>query len=189
MIHISRLRLALAGAVALAAVAAVAGPTLVGMASADSVHSITSLTKPATARYHNLGAAKEDGYAIFPDAQGIACIDNQPTGGMGVHYVKGSLVFNPDGTPNTDLDPEHPEALVYAPNAAGQLKLAALEYIVFQDAWDARHSEPPQLFGQTFNLTPAGNRFGIPAFYSLHAWVWDPNSSGMLQPWNPSVHC
>jgi len=108
---------------------------------------------------------------------------------MGIHYVKGSLVFNSDGTPNTDLDAEHPEALVFAPNAGGQPRLAALEYIVLQDAWDAQHSDPPSLFGQTFNLTPAGNRFGIPAFYSLHAWVWEPNSDGMLQPWNPRVHC
>jgi hypothetical protein len=102
---------------------------------------------------------------------------------MGVHYVKGSLVGD------TVLDPEQPEALVYAPNADGQLKLAALEYIVDQRAWDAEHSDPPSLFGTTFNLTPDGNRFGIPAFYSLHAWVWAPNSSGLLQPWNPRVHC
>jgi hypothetical protein len=87
------------------------------------------------------------------------------------------------------LDPQQPEALVYAPNADGQLKLAALEYIVFQQAWDADHSAPPSLFGTTFNLTPDGNRFGIAAFYSLHAWVWAPNSSGLLQPWNPRVHC
>jgi hypothetical protein len=102
---------------------------------------------------------------------------------MGVHYVKGTLVGD------TALDPAQPEALVYAPNAAGKLKLAALEYIVFQAAWDARHASLPSLFGQSFNLTPDGNRFGIPAFYSLHAWVWEPNSSGLLQPWNPRVHC
>ena len=51
------------------------------------------------------------------------------------------------------------------------------------------HSNPPSLFGTTFNLTPDGNRFGIPAFYSLHAWVWAPNTSGLLQPWHPRVHC
>jgi len=30
---------------------------------------------------------------------------------------------------------------------------------------------------------------GIQAFYSLHAWVWELNSAGELQPWNPRVHC
>jgi hypothetical protein len=91
---------------------------------------------------------------------------------------------------DTELDPANPEALVYAPNAAGQLKLAALEYIVFKAAWeDAGNTSPPTMFGEEFNLTPSPNRFGLPAFYSLHAWVWEPNSSGLLQPWNPRVHC
>ena len=78
---------------------------------------------------------------------------------------------------------------MHSPNSAGKLTLAALEYIVFQGAWDAHHSSPPSMFGQEFNLTPFPNRFGIPAFYSLHAWVWEPNSDGLLQPWNPKVHC
>ncbi len=82
-----------------------------------------------------------------------------------------------------------PEALVYAPNAAGQLKLAALEYVVIKDAWDATHASRPSLFGRSFDLTPFPNRFGLPAFYSLDAWVWEPNSDGLLEPWNPRVHC
>jgi hypothetical protein len=45
------------------------------------------------------------------------------------------------------------------------------------------------LFGRSFDLTPFPNRFGLPAFYSLHAWVWEPNSAGLLEPWNPRVHC
>ena len=101
----------------------------------------------------------------------------------GVHYAKGSLVGNPA------IDPLHPEALVYAPNAAGKLKLAALEYVVFKADWDATHSSRPSLLGRDFDLTPFPNRFGLPAFYSLHAWVWEPNSAGLLEPWNPRVHC
>ena len=177
----SRLRIALL-AVPLA-VAAVAIPTVVSFAGADDAHSLAAVTKAATAKYHDLAAAEADGYGLFKDASGIACIDNQPVGGMGVHYVKGSLVGD------TNLDPTHPEALVYAPNAAGKLKLAALEYIVFAGAWDAGHSDRPMMFGRQFNYTPAPNRYGIPAFYSLHAWVWDPNSDGLLEPWNPRVHC
>jgi len=178
--RLTRTRLLLA---ALVVGVAVAVPSIASLASAGNDHSLTAVTKSATGRFHNLAAAEQAGYALFPDENGIKCIDNQPVGGMGVHYVKGSLVGD------TVLDPEQPEALVYAPNADGQLKLAALEYIVDQRAWDAGHSGPPSLFGQDFNLTPDGNRFGIPAFYSLHAWVWEPNSSGLLQPWNPRVHC
>jgi hypothetical protein len=180
MLRITRTRLLLAAVVVGIAVAV---PSIASLASAGNDHSLTAVTKAATGRFHNLAAAEKAGYALFPDAKGIRCIDNQPVGGMGVHYVNGALVGD------TVLDPKQPEALVYAPNAAGNLQLVALEYIVFQKAWDADHSSPPSMFGQTFNLTPDGNRFGIPAFYSLHAWVWDPNPSGLLQPWNPTVHC
>lgn len=179
MNRISRLRLVLAALVCVAA----AVPTLVGLASAGNEHSASAVTKAATAGYHDLSRAEADGYGLFKDAAGIACIDNQPVGAMGVHYVKGALVGD------IEVDPTRPEALVYAPNGAGQLKLAALEYIVFQAPWDAAHASPPSLFGREFSLTPSPNRYGIPAFYSLHAWVWQPNSSGLLQPWNPRVHC
>jgi len=77
-------------------------------------------------------------------------------------------------------------------NAAGTPELAALEYLVFAQAWaDAGHvaNDPPTLFGRPFDLTPDGNRFGLPAFWSLHVWIWRPNAAGMFQPWNPEVHC
>jgi hypothetical protein len=38
-------------------------------------------------------------------------------------------------------------------------------------------------------LNPADNRFGLPAFYSLHAWVWKHNPRGTFEPWNPAVRC
>ena len=177
--QIGRRRLALV-AVLCAAVAVTAS---VGLASADDEHSLSAVTKSATGRYHNLQAAKDAGYSLLRDAAGIACIDNQPVGGMGVHYANGDLVGDPA------IDPLQPEALVYAPNAAGQLKLAALEYVVIKDAWDSTHASRPSLFGSAFDLTPFPNRFGLPAFYSLHAWVWEPNSDGLLEPWNPRVHC
>jgi hypothetical protein len=177
--RIGRARIALVSVLC----AAVVVPTVAGLASAGNEHSLAAVTKSATARYHDVGVAEADGYALFRDAAGIACIDNQPVGGMGVHYAKGSLVGD------IELDPMRPEALVYAPNAAGELKLAALEYLVFAGPWDAAHAAPPSLFGTTFNFTPSPNRFGIPAYYSLHAWVWRPNSDGLLQPWNPRVRC
>jgi len=45
------------------------------------------------------------------------------------------------------------------------------------------------LFGQQFDVTDAGNRYGLPAFYSLHAWVWKRNPAGTFAMWNPKVHC
>jgi hypothetical protein len=165
--------------------AAVAVPSIVGLASAADDHSRTAVAASATARFHDLDAAKAAGWNVLVvDKAGLTCIDNQPVGGMGVHYANASLLFD------ADLDPTQPEALVYAPNADGQPKLAALEYIVFDGAWTAAgHTDPPELFGQQFAYTPAGNRYGLDPFWSLHVWIWQPNSAGLFQPWNPRVHC
>ncbi len=138
--------------------------------------------RAATALYHDLGQANKHGYRLFTDAKGIACIANPPVGAMGVHYVNGALL----GT----LDPLKPQAMVYAPGNDGSLHLAAVEYVVFQASWDAVHPDmAPMLFGQMFMLTPAGNRYGLPAFYSLHVWVWMQNPSGIFAMWNPNVKC
>jgi hypothetical protein len=181
MRRLSRKRLALGG-LALAATA-IAVTAVVAQAGTTKHHpSAAQALRHATAKYHDISVAQGAGYSLLRDAQNIACIDNQPVGGMGVHWVNG-------GVGDTQLDPLNPEALVYAPMRDRTLRLAALEYIVFADAWNAEHSSPPSLFGQEFFLTPAPNRFGIPAFYALHVWIWKRNPAGLLQPWNPRVHC
>jgi hypothetical protein len=140
--------------------------------------------KDATRPYQTVKVAKADGYGKFKDADGIACIDMPGEGGMGVHFVKGPLVADPG------LDIRQPEALVYAPDRDGTLRLAALEFIVDKAAWDAHHSKPPRLFdGTSFDQTPAPNRFGLAPFYSQHVWIWKNNPAGVLAMWNPQVHC
>jgi hypothetical protein len=137
----------------------------------------------APPRFHSLADAQAAGYTVVvQDLAGKTCIAQAGAGGMGVHYLKPSLL-------DDSVDAVNPEALVYAPGPNGQLRLVALEYIVFKAAWDATHSSSPSLFGQTFPLTPSPNRYGLPPFYALHAWIWDPNPSGMFQPWNPRVSC
>ena len=155
------------------------------LALAASSNSPTAAARAATDRYHDISLALADGYGEFRDAQGIACIDNPGVGAMGVHFVNGAYVGD------TVLDPAHPEALVYEPRKfSGGYKLVALEYIVFKDVWEAAgHTSPPSLFGQEFMVTPSPNRFGIPAFYALHAWLFRGNPLGQLQPWNPRVSC
>jgi len=139
--------------------------------------------RDATAIYTDPSAALAGGYTLLTDAAGLACIDMPGQGAMGVHYVNGALIQG--GT----LDPARPQALVYQVQRNGQVQLVAVEYVVFQSAWDASHKEPPTLFGQTFMLNPADNRFGLPAFYSLHAWIWKHNPSGTFAPFNPQVRC
>ena len=132
---------------------------------------------------HPGGAVKKAGYALLKDANGVACISMKGMGAMGVHYANGALV-------DSKIQLRHPEALVYRFTTNGHLKLAALEYLVLRKAWRANHpTGRPTLFGHRFNLTPAGNRFGLPAYFSLHAWVWYKNPAGEFRMWNPRVHC
>jgi hypothetical protein len=139
--------------------------------------------RTATRHFRDLRAAKAAGYGPLVDAKGIACIDMPGMGAMGIHYVNSMLVGDAEVNPTT------PEALVYEPRRHGRLRLVALEYVVFQSAWDAVHSTPPSLFGHRFDFTPSPNRYGLPAFYSLHAWIWKHNPAGTFAMWNPRVHC
>jgi hypothetical protein len=54
--------------------------------------------------------------------------------------------------------------------------------------WEHSHARP-SLFGKQFDVVGSPNRYGLPAFYALHAWIWKPNPSGILNAWNPNVAC
>ena len=141
-----------------------------------------STARAATARFHQLEAANVAGYNILVrDLAGLACIENPGVGVMGIHYVNGGLLF--DGAVNAAT----PEALVYQQLPNGKLHLVAVEYIVFYGMW--AKSSPPSLFGQQFKLIAKPNRYGLDAFYELHAWVWKDNPDGMFKDWNPRGAC
>ena len=142
-----------------------------------------AVVRAATAAYHDVRIAQANGYAILADTAGKTCIDQPGVGGMGVHYVDGDLVGDPA------INARQPEAVVYRPTASGRLRLAAAEYVVIKSAWDADHAAPPSLFGHEFMVTDAPNRYGLPAFYSLHVWAWDHNPAGPFEMWNPDVVC
>ena len=169
---------------ALAAVVLVPGASAEGPLSPDAAQDLAG-ARAATAAYHDLATAQHAGYSILRDAAGIACIAEPTMGAMGVHYVDLPAVLDPT------IAADHPEAVVYEPTKNGRMKLVALEYVVFKDAWDADHTAAPSLFGQEFMVTPDPNRFGLPAFYSLHAWIWkhNPSEDGMFAMWNPDVSC
>ena len=171
-VHRSRLSVAVTVAVLMLVTSLLAGAGGAGLSDARS----------ATAGFHDIDAAIAAGYGRLTDAAGIACIDN-PAGAMGVHYVRGALVGD------AAVNAATPEALVYEPQPNGRLRLVAVEYVVFQAAWDAANDSPPSLFGEEFELIPSTNRYGLPAFYELHAWIWKSNPSGMFKDWNPNVTC
>ena len=137
--------------------------------------------KSSTARFHDVDKAVAAGYSVRVfDLAGIDCIAQPGEGAMGIHMLNPALL---DGT----IDAEKPELLVYEPRNNGTLKLVALEYLVLADAW--KGASKPALFGKEFDTAEAGNRYGLPKFYALHAWIWKPNPSGILYAWNPRVDC
>jgi hypothetical protein len=165
--------------------AAVAALTLVASASATIAHRSNSQSdleaaRAATEKFRDVGEATAVGYGEFRDAKNIACIELQGEGGMGIHYVNGGLVGD------DVLDPLKPEALVYEPHGK-KLRLVALEYIVFADAW--KSAAPPSMFARTFDYVGEGNRYGLKPFWALHAWVFKRNPAGAVMAWNPRIDC
>lgn len=156
-----------AGIVVILAIAA----TVVYAAGRDDLRKIRS----ANEKFQNIETVKSAGYSLVPDLD--YCFDNPGTGGMGFHYINTASL-------DTTLDPLKPEAMVYAPDANGNLTLAAVEYIVPADKWDAQHKgELPMVLGQHLHLN---KDLGV---YVLHAWLWDKNPSGVFEDWNPKVSC
>jgi hypothetical protein len=149
--------------------------------SAEEIHALVSKVKHATHRFIDVQAAIDAGYTKFGDVNGD-CVSQPGEGAMGVHYLNGALV-------DAELDPLHPEAVMYEPKKSGKLELVGVEYIVFQEAWDAQHPQPPVMFGHPFHLVRAPNRYNVPTFYELHLWVWEHNPNGIFNDWNPEVHC
>lgn len=135
--------------------------------------------RAATARFHDIDDALNAGYGPF-----YRCTDETGLGAMGQHYVNGGLVGD------AVLDPAAPEAIMYEPMPGGGQRLVGVEWVVFRSVWEAAgHTGVPSLFGRSLKLVNEPNRYGIPAFYQLHAWVWKPNPAGTYQDWNPRVSC
>ena len=155
-------------------------PVLAGVGVAVAAGAFDG-AKSSTARFHDVDKAIGAGYSVRVfDLAGIDCIAQPGQGAMGVHMLNPSLL---DGK----IDANQPELLVYEPRNDGTLKLVALEYLVLASAWTG--ASKPALFGKEFDTTEAGNRYGLPKFYALHAWIWKPNPSGILHAWNPRVDC
>lgn len=135
--------------------------------------------RAATARFHDLDVALAEGYGPLH-----TCTDHEGgDGAMGQHYVKGAVVGD------TVFDLSQPEVLVYEPTTNGRMRLVAVEFVVFAEPWDAISTDPPQLFGRELAPVPAPNRYGVPAFYQIHVWLWKHNPSGTFSDWNPRVSC
>lgn len=146
----------------------------------------TAVAKAATAVFHRVEEATDRGYALPPAPAPLhECISAQDgPGAMGLHFI------NQHNVSDTVLDPARPAALVYEPTRNGRLRLVAAEYVVFAAAWDEKHpGRPPRLFGRELTLVAEPNRYQLPAFYQVHAWLWRHNPHGRFADHNPRVSC
>ena len=139
---------------------------------------LVKVVRESTKRFRDVSAAEAEGYALQ-----FGCVSGSDAGAMGLHYVNGSLVG--DG----ELDPTRPEIVIYEPTPDGHVRLVGADYLVLADAWHAKHTETPQIMGQLLHLFESPNRFGLPAFYTLHVWAWKDNPTGMFVNWHSNVSC
>jgi hypothetical protein len=144
----------------------------------DQAGALIKVVRDATERFQNVSAAQAAGYYLQ-----FGCVSGPDSGAMGMHFVNMPLVT--DGI----LDATRPEIVIYEPLPNGRLRLIGADYLVLADAWNATHSGPPQLMGQLFHLFESPNRFGLPAFYTLHVWAWKDNPTGAFVNWHSNVSC
>jgi hypothetical protein len=139
---------------------------------------LVKMVRESTERFHDVAVAEAEGYHLL-----FGCVSGPDSGAMGLHYVNLALVG--DG----ELDPTRPEIVIYEPGPNGRLRLIGADFLVFAEAWDRKGVGTPQLMGQLLHLFESPNRFGLPAFYTLHVWAWKENPTGMFVNWHAKVSC
>jgi hypothetical protein len=156
----------------------ISAPQSAQTASQRRAAGLIQVVRDATERFQNVAVAEAQGYALQ-----FGCVSGGDYGAMGMHFVNGALVG--DG----EIDATKPEIVIYEPQPNGRLKLIGADYLVLADQWNSTHSGPPELMGQLFHLFDAPNRFGLPAFYTLHVWAWKDNPTGAFVNWHANVSC
>lgn len=139
---------------------------------------LIKLVRDSTERFKDVAVAQSEGYALQ-----FGCVTGPDAGAMGLHYINSDLVNK------GELDATHPQIVIYEPLPGGGLKLIGADYLLIASAWHATHQAPPELMGQLFHYWETPNRFGLPAFYTLHVWAWKDNPNGAFVNWHPHVSC
>ena len=109
----------------------------------------------ATTQFHDVHAAEASGRIDLH-----ACVNH-----MGQHWA------NPDEI-DAALDPVNPEAMVYADDGKGHLRLVAVEWLSHGPGFVG---DKPLHYNPDFDV------------WVLHAWVWSPNPDGMFADMNPRI--
>lgn len=142
-------------------------------ASPEAQADLLAQVQEATAHFSSTQSALDAGYE--PDDH---CVAHPEMGAMGYHWVNGPLI-------DPEFDPMQPEALLYAPDGDGSVRLVGVEYIVIDVG-----QERPDFDGHPFDIG------GVPPLmdagvdhWSLHVWAHEHNPSGTFAPFNPNLSC
>lgn len=140
------------------------------MGSSEKNKGLATLRR-ATARYHDVSAAIDDGFdTIFP------CQENpEGDGGLGIPYI------NMDRVLDGKIDLENPDVLFYEPQKNGKLRLVGAEPVIPIELWTEEGR--PSLFGIEFHRNEQEGLFG------LHMWIWKHNPDGVFAFWHSGVSC
>jgi len=171
------LALLLAGFSSAAQVQSAASPE--GAADPVTPGTLIKAVRENTAKFQDVKAAIQAQYVLT-----FGCVTGPDAGAMGLHYVNFDLLKR--GV----LDPAQPTILIYEPLPDGGQRLTGADFLIFASDWDKNHTGgAPQLMGQLFQYFESPNRFGLPAFYTLHVWAWKENPNGAFVNWHPHVSC
>src|SRR5215216_1481637 len=151
------------------------------------------------------------------DPSSLNCVYNPMfKAGMGYHFVHRQDIL--EGSPfevGVGGDPLKPAAMLYETKKDGEFSLVAVEWIVRSvDQTDVDPLTNPQdqpqlvlgkirepfhgpMYGHEYwagspyigPLGPVLQSEWQPIHYDLHAWIWEDNSRGVFDDWNPDVSC
>lgn len=139
-------------------------------ANATFAETIVERVRAATERFADVSVAEAEGYSPIP------CVSGAEGGAMGVHFVNANYL-----TKDHALDITKPAAVMYEPQADGNLVLVGVEYISF--------SGPVALEGHSLDYRGSPNRYGLDPFYELHVWAHRENPAGPFADMNTNVSC
>ena len=121
------------------------------------------------------------GYGLPPAGPLHECISSlDDTGAMGFHYINGSLL---DGKAQSGSRRRSSTR----PNRNGKLPPGGARVRRLCRRLDRRRAT--DAVRRDVHVHPAPNRYEIPAFYSLHVWLWKHNPAGKFEPFNRRVSC
>lgn len=159
----------------------------------------------ATERFKDVNVALAEGYIADPmNICETADMLGRPAdlGTMGIHYFRPDRLMITATEPLVDGGSIHtnflePSVLIYEPQPDGSLALAAVENLVFKQAWEAAgNTAPPTFQGVEYNLmvddpstTEVDEAHHFAPHYDLHVWLYRDNPNGMFAQFNPAVSC